>query len=76
MGFVNVKEEHAKDFLIMSIAIVVVSSITVQQLSQLIPQLASVISMVFDNLVAFVAAAALVVALKQIWHLGLPKAKK
>jgi len=76
VGLLNVKEEHKSDFLVAIIAVAMVGSLTVQQSGELIPQIAPIVSIVFQNIVAFSAPAALIVGLRQIWSLGYTKTLK
>ena len=75
VGF-YIKGEHKSDFLIAVIAIAMVGSITVQQVGELIPQIAPMVTIVFQNIVAFSAPAALIVGLRQILSFGYAKTLK
>lgn len=75
-GLFNIKEEHRQDFLIAVIAITLVGGITLQQSVQLFPNAGAVATMVFQNLVAFLSPAALIVGLMELWSFSNRKAKK
>lgn len=65
VGFLNIKEKESAPFLISVIALLVIG-VAGLQLGQLTP----VISGIFVNFVAFISAAGLVVAIKQILAVG------
>lgn len=80
LGFISglsiMKHDHLTHFLVAVIAIALVGGITVQQLAGLFPQAGAVISIVFQNIVAFLAPAALVAGLVDAWSFGYAKDKK
>ena len=80
LGFISglsiMKHEHLTPFIVAVIAIAIVGGITVQQLVGLFPNFGGVISIVFQNIVAFLAPAALVAGLVEAWSFGYPKLKK
>ncbi|MFA5126240.1 MAG: hypothetical protein WC462_04540 [archaeon] len=76
VGLLNIKDEHISEFLIAVIAVTMIGSITVQQSVQLTQSAGTIVSMVFQNIVAFSAPSALVVGLKQIWNLAYTKSRK
>ena len=65
VGFLNIKEKESAPFLISVIALLVIG-VAGLQLDQLIP----VISGIFNNFIAFISAAGLVVAIKQVLDVG------
>ncbi len=73
VGFLNINEKHRNEFLIAVVAVTLIGSITVQQSVALIPVIATLVTAVFQNIVALSAPAALIVGLKQIWNLGMSK---
>lgn len=73
VGLFNINEKHRNELVIAVIALALVGSITVQQVAALIPALATVLSAVFQNLVALSAPMALVAALEQIWVIAMNK---
>ena len=64
VGFLNVTEKETTEFLVATIALMLVGS------AGAIPVLGLMILSILSNIVAFVAPAALVVALKAIWALA------
>ncbi len=64
VGFLNVTERETTEFLVATIALMLVGS------AGAIPVLGLMILSILGNIVAFVAPAALVVALKAIWALA------
>lgn len=68
VGFLNIKEKESTPFLIAVIALLVIGVAILQnaQLGQATPFL----EVVFNNFTAFVAAAGLVVAIKQVLVVG------
>jgi hypothetical protein len=73
VGFLNINEKHNSEFLIAVIAVVLIGSITIQQIVALIPVIATIVTAIFQNIVALVAPAALIVGLKQIFSFGMSK---
>lgn len=65
VGFLNIKEKESASFLISVIALLVIG-VAGLQLGQLTP----VISGIFTNFIAFISAAGLVVAIKQVLAVG------
>ena len=73
VGFLNINEKHNNEFLIAVIAVTLIGSITVQQIVALVPIIATIVTAVFQNVVALIAPAALIVGLKQILSFGMNK---
>ena len=73
VGYFNINEKHRTEFLIAVVAVTLIGSITIQQLAALVPVISTLVSAIFQNLVALLAPAALIVGLKQIWTLGMNK---
>ncbi len=65
VGFLNIKEKESAPFLIAVIALLVIG-VAGLQLGQLTP----VISDILNNFIAFISAAGLVVAIKQVLDVG------
>ena len=66
VGFLNIKEKKSASFLISVIALLVIG-VAGLQLGQLIPL---VVSVILNNFIAFISAAGLVVAVKQVLDIG------
>jgi hypothetical protein len=75
VGLLNIKEEHMAEFLVSCIAIAMIGSIAVQNSIVLIPQIGPVISMMFQNIVAFTAPAGLIIGIRYVWVIGYTKSK-
>ncbi len=73
VGLFNIHEKNRNEFLISIIAVTLIGSITVQQIVALVPVIATIVTAVFQNLVALTAPAALMVGLLQIWNFGMDK---
>ncbi len=70
VGFLNISQKEANDFLIAAIALSLVGvGANAAQLST-IPAIGSVVQAIVVNIAVFVAPAALVVALKAVWNLA------
>jgi hypothetical protein len=72
---INIKEENMAEFLVSCIAIAMIGSIAVQNSIVLIPQIGPVISMMFQNIVAFTAPAGLIIGIRYVWVIGYTKSK-
>ena len=71
VGFLNISSKEVNDFLIAAIALVSVGLVAnLAVIDTAIPVLGSVIQTMVQNVAAFVAPAALVVALKAIYAMG------
>jgi len=64
VGFLNVTIKETQEFLIAAIALLIISS------TGALPVLGTIIATILSNIVAFVAPAALIVALKAIYDLA------
>lgn len=64
VGFLNITAKETTEFLIATVALLIIGS------AGAIPALGVVILSILANIVAFVAPAALIVALKSIWVLA------
>jgi len=64
VGFLNITAKETTEFLIATVALLIIGS------AGAIPALGVVILSILANIVAFVAPAALIVALKSIWTLA------
>ena len=73
VGFLNINEKHNNEFLIAAIAVTLIGSITIQKIVALVPIIATVVTAVFQNIVALIAPAALIVGLKQVFSFGMNK---
>ena len=73
VGLLNINEKHVTEFLIAVIAVTLIGSITIQQVVALIPVIATLVTAIFQNIVALLAPAALIVGLKQTWSFGMNK---
>jgi len=77
VGFLNIKDKHITDFLVATIAIVMVGGAAggLVGLDQIIKPAGTMLVLVIGNIVTMAAAAALVVGLKQIFALANSKAE-
>jgi uncharacterized membrane protein len=66
VGLINITTKQAQEFLIASIALLVAGAAGLQVLPYVGPYVAQIIS----NIIAFVAPAAVIVALKAVYELG------
>ncbi len=64
VGFLNVRAKEAQEFLVACIAILVVAGMGG------LPPLGRTLGAILTNIIAFVAPAAILVALKEIWALA------
>ena len=64
VGFLNITERETVEFLVAAVALLIVGS------AGSLPALGTIILSVLENIVAFVAPAALVVAIKSIYSLA------
>lgn len=69
VGFLNVTEHETKDFVLLSVALVIVSSLGASLLGA-IPQIGAILATVLSNIVTFVIPATVVVALVGIKKLA------
>ncbi len=67
VGFLNIKDKEAVSFLVASIALLATGS-AAQWLS--LPMIGSYIVAILGNIAAFVAPAAVIVALKAVWNMA------
>lgn len=74
VGFLNIHEEAAEKFLIATIALLVIGTVSVNALFAT-GSFAGQIQMMLNNFISFVSAAALVVALKTVISIGSEKTK-
>lgn len=71
VGFLNISAKEVNDFLLAAIALVAVGLVAnLSAIDTIIPVLGSVLQSMVQNVAAFVAPAALIVALKAIYQLG------
>jgi len=70
VGFLNVGDKEISGFLMAAIALMLVKSVSVGLIEGSIPVLGEVIGAIVGNIATFVAPAALIVALVQIWRLA------
>ncbi|MBI4451809.1 AtpZ/AtpI family protein [Candidatus Woesearchaeota archaeon] len=73
VGFLNVSGKETKDFLLVTVALVVVAYIAGAQMDMWKSEVQFVgkyLSGIFSNIVAFVVPASVVVALKETWELA------
>jgi len=64
VGLLNVKGKETQEFLVATIALLIVGS------AGALPSLGLTVTSILSNLVAFVAPAALIVSLKALWELA------
>lgn len=67
VGFLNISAKEVNDFLLASIALILVG--TIVQLTS-IPQIGAMLQLMVEYIAAFVAPAALVVSLKAVYNLA------
>ena len=70
VGLLNIEEKETTPFLVAAIALAVAGTSNLQVVNNIIPTLGTILQSVFGNVAAFVAPAALVVALKSVLALG------
>ena len=72
VGFLNVSGKETKDFLMVTVALVVVAFAANSQISRWteVEFIGQYISGIFDSLLTFVVPASIVVALKEVWQLA------
>ncbi len=71
VGFMNIKTREVTGFLIASIALLAVSSAAgLTEIDMLLPSIGTYVASIVSALVAFVAPAALVIALKEIYMIA------
>lgn len=64
VGLLNVKAKEVTEFLVASVAILIVASMGA------LPALGVTLGTILDNIIAFVGPSAMIVALKAIWDLA------
>ena len=69
VGLLNVKTKEVKDFLLASVALVVISALGANAIAQ-IPEVGPVVMRVYISLMLFICPAALIVALKVIYEIA------
>jgi hypothetical protein len=69
VGFLNVKDKEVVNFLIASIALMVVGTANLSSLNSIVTPLGTLVQTIIQYIAAFVAPAALVVALKEVWNI-------
>ena len=70
VGFLNVKDKEVVNFLIAAIALMAVGTANLSAINLAIPMLGTLIQSLVQNIAAFVAPAALVVALKEVQNIA------
>ena len=73
VGFLNVSGKETKDFLLVTVALVIVTYAAGAQVDRWTSEVQFIgkyLSGIFSNIVAFVVPASVVVALKQVWDLA------
>ena len=70
VGFLNIKDKEVTGFLIAAIALMAVGTANLVSINLAIPLLGSLIMSIVQNVAAFVAPAALVVALKEVYNIA------
>ena len=72
VGFLNVSGKETKDFLMVTVALVIVAYAAGAQISSWgdVQFVGKYLTGIFGNIVAFVVPASVVVALKQVWDLA------
>jgi hypothetical protein len=70
VGFLNIKDKQVVNFLIAAIALMAVGTANLISINMAIPMLGTLIQSIVQNIAAFVAPAALVVALKEVYNIA------
>jgi uncharacterized membrane protein YccC len=70
VGFLNIKDKQVVNFLIAAITLMAVGTANLVSINLAIPLLGSLIMSIVQNVAAFVAPAALVVALKEVYNIA------
>lgn len=70
VGFLNISEKEAEKFLIAAVALLVVGTASFSVIMMNGSYIAGTLQQVMNNFVSFVAAAAVVVAIKTVLNLG------
>jgi len=70
VGFLNVKDKQVVNFLIAAIALMAVGTANLVSINMAIPTLGTLVQGIIQNVAAFVAPAALVVALKEVYNIA------
>lgn len=73
VGFLNVKDKDINSFLIAAIALLVAGAANLTVLNDVVAGLGTVITSILTNIQAFVAPAAIVVALKGVYNIAYRK---
>lgn len=70
VGFLNIKDKEVVNFLIAAIALMAVGTANLVSINMAIPMLGTLVQGIVQNVAAFVAPAALVVALKEVYNIA------
>ncbi len=70
VGFLNIGDKEITGFLIATIALMVVSNAKLQLIDNILPLLGTVLHLIVANIAVFVAPAALIVALMEVYKLA------
>ena len=70
VGFLNVKDKEVVNFLIAAIALMAVGTANLVSINFAVPMLGTLVQSIIQNIAAFVAPAALVVALKEVYNIA------
>jgi hypothetical protein len=70
VGFLNIKDKEVVNFLIAAIALMAVGTANLVSINLAVPMLGTLIQSLVQNIAAFVAPAALVVALKEVYNIA------
>ena len=70
VGFLNISDKDVTGFLIAAIALMAVGTGNLTILNNVVMELGSVVGSIIQNIAAFVAPAALVVALKEVYNIA------
>ena len=69
VGLLNVRAKEVKDFMLGSVALVVISSLGANGVAE-IPEIGPIVSRMYISLLFFICPAAIIVALKAIYEIG------
>lgn len=70
VGFLNIEDKQVMGFLVAAIALMAVGTANLVSIDMAVPMLGTLIQSVVQNIAAFVAPAALVVALKEVYNIA------
>ncbi len=70
VGFLNIKDKEVVNFLIAAIALMAVGTANLVSINLAVPMLGTLVQSIVQNIAAFVAPAALVVALKEVYNIA------